>query len=137
MNRQSTNRDFLGRGWRFPVCARNGRIDMAEYDEDVAEAIRIILLTNRGERWMRPEFGASLVDFMYEPVNTRTMEALRVRVTTALIDYEPRIDVLRVDVKADLSEASKVSIAMHYRVRATNTQANVVFPFYLQEGHPR
>jgi phage baseplate assembly protein W len=134
MNGRDATNGFLGVGWVFPVCPEGGRIAMSEYERDVREAIRIILLTNRGERLMRPTFGASLVDFLFESIGTDTMERLRVRVAEALVDWEPRIDVLSVAVTADTSEPNKLSIEMRYRTRATNTQNNLVFPFYLEEG---
>ena len=110
---------------------------MSEYELDIKEAIRTILLTNRGERMMRPDFGASLVDFLFEPISSSTMELLRTRVTEALIDWEPRIDIESVTVTVDDSEPNKLLIGMKYWVRTTNTLANLVYPFYLQEGSAR
>ena len=134
MTKRSPERAFLGVGWTFPVCLRGGRIEMSEYEQDIREAIRIILLTNRGERLMRPDFGAGLVDFLYESLSSSTLERIRTRVTEALIDWEPRIDIQSVDVSVDSSEPNKVLIEMSYWVRSTNTLANLVYPFYLEEG---
>jgi phage baseplate assembly protein W len=124
----------LGVGWTFPVCVQGGRIEMSEYEQDIREAIRIILLTNPGERMMRPGFGAGLVDFLYEPLSSATLARIQTRVNQALIDWEPRIDVKSVDVSVDSSEPNKVLIEMSYWVRSTNTLANLVYPFYLEEG---
>ena len=49
---------FLGIGWAFAVCLnKDGTITTAAYEEDIRQAIRIILGTNQGERVMRPRFG--------------------------------------------------------------------------------
>lgn len=133
MNRVNFSPPFLGRGWAFPVCANAGRTDTAAYEEDVKQAIRIILGTDPGERVMRPDFGAGLSAFVFEPMSTSTLEALRQRVRDALVDWEPRIDVISVAVTPSPSEG-KVLIDMSYRIRATNSQQNLVYPFYLQEG---
>ena len=125
---------FLGVGWSFPLGSRGGQTEMAQYEEDVRQAIRIILLTNRGERVMRPTFGANLNAFLFEPVNPTTMYSIRRQVEEALIDWEPRIDVLDVAVTADTSRPGAVLIAMSYRVRLTNGVGNLVYPFYLGEG---
>ncbi|HJQ82457.1 MAG TPA: GPW/gp25 family protein [Candidatus Binatia bacterium] len=127
---------FLGVGWAFPVALEADDVALAAYDEDVRQAVRIILATNPGERVMRPDFGAGLDAFLFEPIGTTTMEAIRTRVEEALIDWEPRIDVERVAVTADDAEASKLLIRIAYRVRATNTRHNLVYPFYLAEGSP-
>jgi len=125
---------FLGRGWAFPVRVEAGQAATAAYDEDVRQAILIILGTDPGERAMRPDFGAGLRAFVFEPLNPSTLEALRQRVLEALVDWEPRIDVEAVAATADVADVGKVLIQMSYRVRATNSHANLVYPFYLEEG---
>jgi uncharacterized protein len=134
MARLDLTSSFLGNGWAFPVCVDAGRTATAAYDEDVRQAILIILGTDHGERVMRPDFGAGLRAFVFEPLNPATMEALRQRVLEALIDWEPRIDVDSVTATADVASVGKVLIEMSYRVRATNSHANLVYPFYLEEG---
>jgi phage baseplate assembly protein W len=127
---------FLGIGWAFPVCPKAGRTATAAYEEDVRQAILIILGTDPGERVMRPDFGAGLNAFVFEPMNFTTLEALRKRVEDSLIDWEPRIDVEKVTVEA-VPDEGKVLIDVRYRVRATNSHQNLVFPFYLEEGTTR
>lgn len=126
---------FLGVGWAFPVHLRaDGRLAMVEHDEDIRQAIVLILSTNPGERVMRPSFGAGLNSYVFEPVNTATLALIKTRVEQSLIDWEPRIDVLDVMVRADGVDRSRVLIEVSYRVRATNNVHNLVYPFYLQEG---
>jgi phage baseplate assembly protein W len=83
---------------------------------------------------MRPDFGAGLNRFVFEPVNTTTMALVKTRVRESLIDWEPRIDVVSVEVTTDENEKNLLLIEMSYRVRATNTLHNLVYPFYLQEA---
>ncbi|HMG36492.1 MAG TPA: GPW/gp25 family protein [Blastocatellia bacterium] len=129
---------FLGVGWAFPTClGKDGVISIVAFEEDIRQAIRIILGTNRDERVMRPDFGAGLNAFVFEPVSPTTMQLVKKRVQEALIDWEPRIDVLDVKVTGDSSEHNKLLIDVEYRVRATNTRTNLVYPFYLDEGAPK
>jgi phage baseplate assembly protein W len=126
---------FLGVGWKFVPCVtKDGRIALVRYENDIREAILIILGTDLGERVMRPDFGAGLNDFVFEPLNSTTLHLVQTRVQEALVTWEPRIDVLDVSVSADTSEHNKLLISVTYRVRATNTQFNLVYPFYLEEG---
>lgn len=126
---------FLGVGWAFPPqLEADGSVAEVAYEEDIRQAIRIILGTNPGERVMRPDFGAGLNAFVFEPVNTATMELVRTRVQEALVDWEPRIDVEEVKVTTDPAERNKLLIDVTYRVRATNALHNLVYPFYLREG---
>ena len=128
---------FLGIGWAFPPhLEADGTLAEAVYEEDVRQAIRIILGTNPGERLMRPDFGAGLNAFVFEPVSTTTLARVKNRVEEALIAWEPRINVEEVKVTTDPPERNKLLIDMTYRLRATNTRFNLVYPFYLQEGTP-
>jgi len=136
MSQVDSSPPFLGRGWAFPVCPVAGRTATAAYEDDVKQAIQIILGTDPGERVMRPDFGAGLGAFVFEPMSFTTTEALRNRVQEALVEWEPRIDVEKVTVEV-APEEGKVLIQVSYRVRATNSRFNLVYPFYLDEGSTR
>jgi phage baseplate assembly protein W len=127
---------FLGRGWAYPVQAQAMGADvvLAEHEEDIRQAVRIILETGRGERVMRPDFGAGLDDFLFEPLNTTTRALIEQRVREALVTWEPRIRVEAVDATIAGDARSRLDIRIEYRVRATNTFYNLVYPFYAQEG---
>ena len=131
-------RAFLGIGWAFPIRLDETLSDVAAavYEEDIRQAVRLILETEQGERVMRPDFGAGLRSLIFEPLNTTTMALVRHRVEQALIAWEPRIDVEQVRVTADQTTRNRLNIEITYRVRATNTFYNLVYPFYLQEGRP-
>ena len=125
---------FLGVGWAFPLrLAADREVELVAHEEDVRESILIILGTRRNERVMRPDFGAGLEDFVFETINTTTIETLKRRVHEALIDWEPRIDVEAVEVTAD-PPLGRLLVNLRYRIRSTNTHYNLVFPFFLQEG---
>jgi phage baseplate assembly protein W len=130
----TNSKAFLGRGWSFPVvCDAMGEIATAEYEEDIRQAIRIIIGTNKGERMMRPDFGAGLDAFVFEPLNTTTMALVRHQVEQALIEWEPRIDSVTVEVSAD-PRSGRLDVQIGYRVRSTNAFYNWVYPFYVREG---
>lgn len=128
-------RAFLGVGWAFPPrIDGTGAIAEAVYEEDIREAISIILGTDPGERIMRPTFGAGLGEFVFEPVNVATVTRLQRQVREALVTWEPRIDVEDVTVTPQGAPPVVLLVELTYRVRATNARANLVYPFYLQEG---
>jgi phage baseplate assembly protein W len=126
---------FLGVGWAFPPRLNaDGSIAMAVYEEDIRQAIRIILATEPGERQMRPDFGAGLRRFVFEPLSTTLLALIRTRVQEALVDWEPRIDVEEVQTRLDPQDRNLVRIDVTYKVRTTNTLHNLVYPLYLEEG---
>jgi len=126
---------FLGRGWSFPVRVhdKEGTIRLSEYEQDIREAIWIILSTSKGERVMRPDFGCGIHDLVFEVINTTTLADISERVREALATFEPRIDVVRVDALSGGGTDGQLRVSIDYLVRGTNNQFNLVFPFYIQE----
>ncbi|MEO8681353.1 MAG: GPW/gp25 family protein [Vicinamibacterales bacterium] len=129
----ATHKAHLGVGWAFPPKVVNGGLRYALYEDDIEQAIQIILLTSRGERVMLPEFGAGLRDFVFEPNTDATRARLEESVRKALVDWEPRLNLERVEV-TEGDAPNLVLIHVDYVVRATNSFYNRVYPFYLLEG---
>ena len=128
-------KDFLGTGFHFPIeiDETTGRFKMSREDENIKESIHLILMTGRGERVMRPEFGCGLKQFVYETMDYGTLVRMEQEIKEALTLWEPRIEEIEVSV-ASGEEQNALMIHISYRVRATNNPYNYVFPFYLQEG---
>jgi phage baseplate assembly protein W len=129
-----TGREFLGRGWRFPprVDAR-GSLAWASAEEDVEQSVWLIVATARNEREMRPTFGCGIHDAVFAPSSPATRARLADSVRQALVDWEPRIEVVDVEVTSP-TDPTVLLVEIQYRVRATNTVRNLVYPFYVQEG---
>jgi uncharacterized protein len=132
-NRPS-GRPHLGVGWSFPVRPEGGRLRYASYEEDIEQAIGIILETARRERVMLPGFGAGLHDFVFRSNVPATQRAVENEVKQALRDWEPRITVERVRAQASPEKLNLLLIEIDYVVRRSNAAVNRVYPFYLSEG---
>lgn len=128
-------RDFLGTGWKFPIRVNpRGGLSYVSAEQDIAEAIWIVLGTARGERQTEPRFGCGIHEYVFAPNDARTHASLAHQVAQGLSEWEPRIDVLNVMVEAAPGEPNKLLIRVDYRVRSTNAFHNLVYPFYIQEG---
>jgi phage baseplate assembly protein W len=124
-------RDFLGVGWAFPVGVdARGRIALARQERDIEEAIRIILLTPKGQRVMRPEFGCQIHDLMFAPNDATTAGLAAYYVEEALGMWEPRIHVKEVNARPDPENQGRLLIDILYEVKATHDSRSLVFPFY-------
>jgi phage baseplate assembly protein W len=122
---------FLGVGVSFPLEAENHSLKPAEYEESVRQSIWIILGTAKGERVMNPTFGSGIYDLVFERNSADTAGRVSQEVRSALLHFEPRIDVLDVQVG---SEGEVMLISIDYQLRATNNVFNVVYPFYLERS---
>lgn len=124
--------DFLGRGWAFPVeTDGDGNVRLVGGEADIEQAIRLVLSTAPGERIMRPEFGCGIQRYAFSTVDTTTLTMIEDDVRDALHRWEPRIEL--VDVTAELTDPAggELTVRIDYRVRQTNSEHNLVYPFYL------
>jgi uncharacterized protein len=128
-------RDFLGVGWKFPIqVTPGGQMAQARSTQRIEESVYLILSTARGERVMLPDFGCGIHDLVFAPNNVSTVTAVSHVVRTALVSYEPRIDVLDVTVETAPEQPNLLLIRIDYRIRANNAIGNLVYPFYINEG---
>ena len=124
--------DLLGSGLAFPLQTdHRAAIALAHGEDDIAQAIRIILGTAPGERPMRPEFGCAVHDLVFDTIDAAMIGKLETAVRRALDRWEPRIEVTRLDFDLAGMHEGRLEILLGYRVRATNHQRNLVYPFYV------
>jgi len=122
---------FIGRGWGFPLRAGpTGGIGMVDREQEITEAIRLVLGTAPGERPMRPEFGCGIHDLVFAPANSTTAGQASYEVRRSLLRWEPRIDVEDVQVTFDASNSALMYVGVTYTVKGGNDPRNLVFPFY-------
>ena len=126
---------FLGSGWAFPIAlSETGGIAASQNDVKIRESIGLILSTAKGERVMLPEFGCDIHDFPFAVVNTATLTMMKTAVKDALMIWEPRIEVLGVEAETTDLRQGVLYLQVNYRIRTTNAEQNLVYPFYLRPG---
>lgn len=129
------NLQFIGIGWSFPpeFDQFDGTVAMTTGDEDIRKSLFILLSTTLGERVMHPAYGCNLRDYVFDPVNGAMETYIKKLVQDAIIYYEPRITLQTVTV--DFNDVEGVLwISIEYLIDATNSRANYVYPYYIQEG---
>lgn len=126
-----TGSDRLGTGWAFPIGPdARGRIGMVSGVRAVEQAILMILMTPKGQRVMRPEFGCQIHDLIFAPNDVSTLGLASYYVHEALTIWEPRIELLGVDADNDPDVPERIVISVRYRLRTEATEQSLVFPFY-------
>jgi phage baseplate assembly protein W len=140
------SKNIIGRGWRFPVKPdAQGRLQFLgrkssrgfapeEDAEKIRQSIWLLLSTAPGERLMLPDFGCGVHDLVFEPNTAALRGMLQAKVLEALQRWEPRIDVLEVQVQTPAEQRNLLNIRIDYRIRTNNSFYNLVYPFFLEEG---
>lgn len=123
---------FIGQGWGFPLRTNaTGQIALVSDRQELEESIRLILGTAYGERPMRPEFGCAIHDLIFASVDSETAARVSYEVRASLVRWEPRIEVLAVDVTPDPDNQAVMYIDIRYSPATANDPRNLVFPFYV------
>ncbi|WP_339705330.1 GPW/gp25 family protein [uncultured Kriegella sp.] len=130
------NTSFLGTGWSFPpeFDKESKTVVMTSDEVDIKKSLEILLSTRLGERIMVPKYGCNLDDMLFEPLNLTLKTYVVELIRTAILYFEPRIDVIKIDISESDDLEGKFLILVEYLIRATNARANLVFPFYREEG---
>ena len=130
-------RSFLGSGWSFPprFDHDSGTMLMSTDEQDIESSLVIVLGTTAGERLRHPTYGLNLREQLFEPMNTTMQTLFKDRIKTSLLVFEPRINVLSINLDTSILNEGCLVIILEYEVRATNSRFNLVYPFYLNDSN--
>lgn len=134
-----TNKAYLGTGWSFPpdFDKEGNTVTMVSAEKDIGQSLEILLSTSLGERVMQPDYGCNLKDYQFESMDNSLIGFLKDLVERAILFYEPRIKLQKVDItEAESFELIQgmLRITVHYEIEGTNTRFNYVYDFYLREA---
>jgi phage baseplate assembly protein W len=126
-----TYTSFLGTGWSFPpeFLLETGEVVMTADEEDIQSSLKILFGTAIGERFLNPKYGLDMQEMLFDPMSTTMKTYLSERVKIAILIYEPRIEMLSLDLDTTAKNEGRISIVMEYQVRTTNSRYNLVYPF--------
>ena len=125
-------KDFLGRGFRFPVSINlNGGVSSSQLEENVRQSLFVILGTAPGERINRPRFGCQIHDLMFAPNNPMTAARAEVYCEEAIYKFEPRIASVKCKAYPNADEPNRLDVRITYQIAGKSDKKNLVYPFYL------
>jgi len=113
---QATYKDL---DFSFKQNPNTNDVGIKKNNAAVIQSCLNILRTNHGERPFDYNFGANLRAYLFENMTNITAANMATNVQVALKNYEPRIEVLNVNVKAQAAE-NDVFITVTGRVKSTN-----------------
>ena len=127
-----SDRAYLGAGMKFPpqIDPGTGRFAVSAREQSVRESVYLILMTNRGERWLEPGFGSQMMNYAFMDTSPTMLRMMSDDLRELLLKQEPRISEVDVDVDPDTGNGCLL-VSIQYTVAASNTRDNLVCPFYL------
>jgi phage baseplate assembly protein W len=104
-------------GWPLEAPDPAGRLAYAEDAQCLREALWNVLITNPGERLMRPSFGAGLNQWIGQPNTESTRQLIASSITAAVGRWEQRVALANVDVAPSPADPASVVVTLSYTVR--------------------
>ena len=123
-------------GWKFPVeiDETTGKIKLSNQEDNIAESIKIILGTFKGERVMREEFGSEANTFIFETMDSNTLYRLESKIREAIKRWEHSIDNVEVSIDFDKNKQGVLLISVKYIIKDSYKENSIVYPFDILEG---
>ena len=125
---------FLGTGMKFPpqINPTTGRFTCSSGKESIKESVYLILMTQRTERFMRPEFGSQVMSYVFAQTDATMLNLMAHEIAADIQRNEPRIEQVNINMDQN-SKPGCLFINVDYTIRGENIRENMVFPFYLGE----
>ena len=95
----------------------------------IKQAIVNLLLTNKGERLMNPEYGSDIRSYLFEPLDYATASQITTNIRYSIDRWEPRISVSTLKAYPNFDD-NGFDVEMTYSVRGTDTPP-VTVDFFL------
>lgn len=96
--------------------------------EQIKSNLINLLLTNKSERIMNPEFGADLKTVLFEGITEGTSDIIKTLISTNVSIFIPEITItnLIIDKKED---QNKINITVQYRINLSGTSDQITVQF--------
>ena len=72
----------------------------------IARSLRNLVLTTPGERFFNEELGSQVNNLLFENVDDVTARSVRSEIVNVIENYEPRVELINVDVFANVDDYS-------------------------------
>lgn len=125
--------DIIGTGWSFPPHFKKGvGVEMTSGTAEIEGSLSAIFSTRLGDRLFRPDFGCDLEEYQFMAMDTASITQLSRAIEKTVRKYEPRIDILNVDIDDEGFREGKLRIALKYTLKDSYAKDNMIYPFYYE-----
>lgn len=87
-----------------------------------------LLLTDKGERIMNPEFGADLRRSLFDNITQSNTDLLQIKIIDAINIFIPEIELINVVVEPNI-DYNTLTVTVDYRLIISNTPDQVTVQF--------
>ncbi|MFD0705877.1 GPW/gp25 family protein [Photorhabdus akhurstii] len=135
--------DIYGRGWAFPLqfsiqdnahSEISTGVQMAAGAENVRQSMKILFLTEPGERIMREDYGCGLNDYLFANINDALIAEIQTRIEERVLRYEPRAEITMIQVNQRTDLPNTLHVQVTYALRGSEINQQIDGILEVSEG---
>ena len=115
MPAQRVSKSFKDVSMSFKFNPLSGDLIALKNENAIARAVRNIVLTTPGEKFFDPDFGSSVSEILFENVDDITAISIKDEIKNCLQNYEPRVEIIDVNVDPNFDE-NQFDVIITYRI---------------------
>ena len=120
----SSTRQFADLDLNFTPHPVTGDVGFKKDENAIKQAVKNLVLTQNFERPFHSEIGSSLRSLLFEPATPMTKEILRKTISDTITNFEPRVELLGVDIQYTLDDTA-VDVRIRFKIKNTFTPIDV------------
>jgi len=84
-------------------------------EQAIKQAMKNLVLTAPGEKLFQPDVGSKVYQLLFEPLDPFTVDTLKDEIVDTLRNFEPRINVISVEITAN-DDFHDLRVDVEYRI---------------------
>jgi phage baseplate assembly protein W len=114
-NKSKDDKRYSDLALSFNISPVTGNLSRVTDEQSVKQALRTLILTNKGERLHQKSLGSNLTSMLFDPVDSVTANMIRNAIEECIQNYEPRVDIVQIQVIPDV-ENLQYKINIFFRI---------------------
>ena len=129
----------LGTGWSFPPSFDrfSGTVKLSSDIDNVRENLHLLFATDIGERVMLANYGTLLRERVFAALTETTSNQLKLEIQNVIAEWEPRIDVLEIQINDRQESEGACELAVIFQLRSSGVSGSMIYPFYATTGEQK
>jgi phage baseplate assembly protein W len=112
---ERVSKGFKDLSMSFQISPLNNDIIAIKNETAISRSIRNLIFTSRGERFFNPSLGSGVSGLLFENMDEITSSILEDEIRSTIDIYEPRVELISVDVSPDY-DTSEFYVTISYNI---------------------
>jgi phage baseplate assembly protein W len=116
---ERVSKSFKDVSMTFKVNPLNMDLNILKNENAIARSVRNLVLTRKGERFFDSDIGCGVSDLLFELMDDLTSIRIKNEIKDVINQYEPRVNLINVNVSANYDSHS-YDIIVRYKIVGIN-----------------